>query len=69
VDIYLNGVLAAHLPRWTTGYVEVPLSNEAREKLREGKNLLAIHCHQNSGGQYIDAGIVAYLPQAAQETK
>jgi putative heme-binding domain-containing protein len=60
-EIYVNGVLGARLPRWTTGYVEVPLADAAVAALRPGRNVLAIHCHQQSGGQYIDAGFVEYL--------
>lgn len=59
-EIYLNGVQIAREPRWTTGYVEVPLDNEATQALQSGRNVLAIHCHQNSGGQYIDAGLIEY---------
>ena len=60
-EIYLNGVEAARLPRWTSGYVEVPISAEAAATLRTGKNVLAVHCHQNSGGQFIDVGLVEYF--------
>jgi hypothetical protein len=60
-EIYINGVLGARLPRWTTGYVEVPLSDDAISALKPGRNVMAIHCHQQGGGQYIDAGLVEYL--------
>lgn len=59
-EVYINGAVAARLPRWTSGYVEVPLSIEAAKALHSGTNTIAIHCHQNSGGQYIDAGLVEY---------
>jgi putative heme-binding domain-containing protein len=60
-EIYVNGVLGARLPRWTTGYVEVPLADAAVAALQPGRNVLAIHCHQQGGGQYIDAGLVEYV--------
>lgn len=59
-EIYVNGVLGARLPRWTTGYVEVSLADAAVATLRPGRNVLAIHCHQQGGGQYIDAGLIEY---------
>jgi hypothetical protein len=43
---------------WTTSYDAVPLSAVAKTKLKSGTNLIAIHCRQNSGGQYVDAGLV-----------
>src|SRR5262249_39285161 len=58
-EIYLNGILAAKVPGYITDYEEVPLSAEARAALKPGKNLLAVHCKQTQGGQYIDVGIIA----------
>jgi hypothetical protein len=57
-EIYLNGVLAAQVNGYTTDYEEVPLTPEGRKALRPGKNLIAVHCHQTTGGQYIDVGLV-----------
>lgn len=55
--IYLNGVLAAELEGYTTDYRQVPIRGEALAALKPGKNLLAVHASQTTGGQYIDVGI------------
>ena len=41
-----------------TDYTEVPLTAAGRKALKAGTNVIAIHCHQTGGGQYIDAGLV-----------
>jgi hypothetical protein len=57
-EVYLNGVLAAKLTGYTTEYIIVPIRPAARSTLRAGTNLLAVHCKQTGGGQYIDLGLV-----------
>lgn len=57
-QVYINGILAARMPGWTTAYDAFPLSSAAKAALRPGKNLIAIHCHQTGGGQYVDLGLV-----------
>jgi hypothetical protein len=57
-EVYINGQLAAKRRRNTTEYVEQPINEDARKAMRKGKNVIAIHCKQTVGGQYIDAGIV-----------
>ncbi len=57
-EVYINGVRVAELKGYTTAYIVYPLSAEAQKAFRAGRNVLAIHCHQTGGGQYIDAGIV-----------
>ena len=56
--VYLNGQLVAEPPGFTSDYVMIPLSAEARAALKAGRNVLAVHCRQTRGGQYIDVGLV-----------
>lgn len=58
VEIYVNGVLAASAKGYTTDYVELPMTAAGRAALKPGKNLIAVHCRQTIGGQYIDLGII-----------
>ena len=60
-EVYLNGIQVASLQRWTQGYTEFSLTSEAARALRSGRNVMAIHCRQNSGGQYLDAGLLEYV--------
>jgi hypothetical protein len=56
-QIYLNGQLAARTTGFTAAYEPMEILPAARAALKPGKNLIAIHCHQTAGGQYIDAGL------------
>jgi hypothetical protein len=56
-EVYINGVLVQKAPGWTTDYTEFFLSADAAKALKKGTNVIAIHCHQKTGGQYIDAGL------------
>jgi hypothetical protein len=55
--IYLNGVLAARMSGFTTDYEVFEMLAAAKAALKPGKNLLAVHCRQTTGGQYIDVGL------------
>jgi hypothetical protein len=63
VQVYLNGQLVAERPGNVGEYIFGPLSRDALSLLRVGQNVLAIHCHQTDGGQYIDAGLVLVVDQ------
>jgi beta-galactosidase/beta-glucuronidase len=55
-DVYIDGQQVASLSGYTTSYTYVKFKTQ--KPLAPGKHMLAIHCHQVSGGQYIDCGIV-----------
>ena len=59
VKIFLNGILAAQAIGFTTDYEPLEILPAAQAALRPGKNHLAVQCHQTSGGQYIDVGLVS----------
>jgi hypothetical protein len=56
-EIYLNGVLAAKVTGFTAEYDVIEMLPAAKAALKPGKNTLAVHCHQTTGGQYIDVGL------------
>jgi hypothetical protein len=58
VAVYINGEPALKLSGWTTQYEQNPIGREARRLLQPGRNTIAIHCRQTSGGQYIDLGLI-----------
>ncbi len=58
VEVYLDGKLLVKRSGYTTGYVLVPIPPAEAKRLTPGKHLLAVHCKQTGGGQYIDVGIV-----------
>jgi hypothetical protein len=61
-EVYINGVLAARLGGFLGKYEPRPLTAAAKATLKPGRNTIAIHCHQTTGGQYIDAGLATVRP-------
>lgn len=59
-QIYINGALvwAAEEGTWNDGYDGMEVTAALRKALKKGKNVIAVHCHQNDGGQFIDLGIL-----------
>ena len=55
--MYLNGHQILKRPRHLSDYRTEMLPRSAVQHLRKGENVLAVHCHQTRGGQYIDVGL------------
>jgi len=58
VEIYLNGVLALQLAGFVTDYGDYEIPPAVRMLLRPGDNVIAVHCHQTTGGQGVDVGLM-----------
>ena len=67
-EVFLNGVLAYRSSGWTSQYEIAHITPEGRKALKSGRNTVAIHCHQDAGGQYIDLGFVNVV-MAPQKVK
>lgn len=58
VEVYLNGEPIYSHVGWLSRMQYFPVSEAARKKLKKGKNVLAMHCANTSGGAWLDAGLV-----------
>ena len=70
-EIYINGQLACVVTGYNNSYEQFPLLPEglAALKLDGSDNIIAIHCLQTAGGQFIDCGLKLrkYVDDAALE--
>jgi beta-galactosidase len=57
-EVYLNGRQVAKLEGYATKYDVVRLGEKQAAALKVGQNVLGVHCHQTTGGQFIDAHVV-----------
>lgn len=56
-EVFLNGEKILTASGANSDYEMFPLTNEDKSKLKQGTNILAIHCKNTGGGTIIDAGI------------
>ena len=64
VEVFINGRLALSEAGYNRAYDYYPVTGNAAKGIVAGRNVLAIHCRQTGGTQFIDAGI-ACLPAAS----
>ncbi len=59
-EVFLNGEKVATFTGYVTSYGDYRVRDgrAASVLLRPGRNVLAVHCRQTGGGQYIDVGLV-----------
>ncbi len=59
VQVYVNGQQLVSLGGYTTEYDLFEIDGAA---FQPGKNVVALHCHQSTGGQFLDFGLVKVVP-------
>ncbi|WP_146535333.1 family 43 glycosylhydrolase [Rubripirellula reticaptiva] len=74
VEVYLNGKSVATLKGFTSDYQVVPIPAGKQAAIKSGSNLMAVHCSQKTGGQFIDVHLVdadnvPTLPETQRSTK
>jgi len=57
MEVYVNGKLLLTRKGYITEYADYVLSADEAKLFVEGENVIAIHCHQTGGGQYVDVGL------------
>ncbi len=64
VEIHLNGVLAASAAGYIVRYRTASIAPKALRALKTGENVVAVHCRQTLGGQYVDVALAGTDPPA-----
>ena len=57
-EVYVNGKLVWKGERWNDQYAGFDVTKALKTALKQGKNTIAVHCHQDEGGQFIDAALL-----------
>jgi hypothetical protein len=60
--VHLNGRELLSLEGWNDAYAPFDVTDAIRPLLRKGENLLAVHTHQDTGGQFIDLALLLAAP-------
>ena len=63
IKVFINGVEVFSKLGYTQSYQKIALSNDALKALELGENVIAVSCHQTTGGQYVDVGLAVEAAQ------
>ncbi|HUG20677.1 MAG TPA: hypothetical protein VMM56_16935 [Planctomycetaceae bacterium] len=74
VQVSINGQPVLERNGYIVEYIVVPIEKEKQAALKAGNNVMAVHCRQTGGGQFvdvhlIDADKVPELPTPQRDTK
>lgn len=58
VVVFINGKQVASLQGYQTEYEPVRLQAEGQSALKVGVNVMAVHCRQTTGGQFVDVHLI-----------
>jgi hypothetical protein len=58
VEIYVNGTKVFNVSGWNDNYEAFDVSKPLASALKKGDNTIAVHVHQDKGGQYFDAALL-----------
>jgi len=58
IEVYLNGRKVYSFSGWTSDFKLITLSDKFINKLKQGENVLAIHCENTAGGAWLDVGLL-----------
>ena len=62
VVVYLNGSKIYEIEGWSHNFIYIPIAQNIAKQLKLKNNVLAIHVKNNTGGQWLDAGLVTEAP-------
>ncbi|VBB48459.1 Glutaminase A [uncultured Paludibacter sp.] len=68
-ELYLNGEKLVKTDYSWKNDVQLILNDQAKNKLKKGKNVIAAHCHNTTGGAYVDFQLFKKVNRSGFDTE